>query len=102
MKLRYPLAVVLVAFAPALAVAGEGSLRGSPQSMSRQHDVAVDEELTFYRTPAAVRREVEAGTLEPLTGNENYQIANVSFAYAVPEVRMLVERLSQQYRTACG
>jgi hypothetical protein len=102
MKFWYPLAVVSVALAPALALAGEGSLRGSPQSMTKQHDVAVDEELTFNRTPAAVRREVEAGTLEPLVGNENYKIANVSFAYAVPEVRMLVERLSLQYRTACG
>ena len=102
MKLWYPLTVVSVVLAPALAIAGEGSLRGSPQSMAKQHDVAVDEELTFYRTPDAVRREVEAGTLEPLTGNENYKIANVSFAYAVPEVRMLVERLSEQYRTACG
>jgi hypothetical protein len=102
MKFWYPLAVVSVVLAPALAIAGEGSLRGSPQSMTKQHDVAVDEELTFYRTPAAVRREVEAGTLEPLLGNENYKIANVSFAYAVPEVRMMVERLSAQYRTACG
>ena len=102
MKFWYPMAVVSVVLAPALAHAGEGSLRGSPQSMTKQHDVAVDEELTFYRTPDAVRREVEAGTLEPLTGNENYKIANVSFAYAVPEVRMMVERLSAQYRTACG
>ena len=86
---------------PAAAMA-EGELRGSAASMTRQHFIAVDEELTFARTPKAVLAEVEAGTLTPLTGNEDYTIANVSFAYAVPEVRMLVERLAQQYRRACG
>jgi hypothetical protein len=90
-----------MAFVPATAFAAEGSLRGSPASMNRQHDVARDEELTFYRTPQAIQEEVEAGTLTPLEGNENYRIANVSFAYAVPEVRVFVERLSEQYRDAC-
>lgn len=70
--------------------------------MSRQHNIALDEELTFYKTPGAVLAEVSAGTLTPLEGNEDYRIANVSFAYAVPEVRMLVERLAAQYRSACG
>jgi hypothetical protein len=70
--------------------------------MDRQHDVAVEEELTFARTPDAVLREVMAGSLTELFGNDDYKIANVSFAYAVPEVRMLVERLAKQYRAACG
>lgn len=101
MTIRRLALTTLLALVPATAVAAEGSLRGSPASMSRQHDVARDEELTFYRTPKAVLQEVEAGTLTPLEGNENYRIANVSFAYAVPEVRMFVERLSEQYRAAC-
>jgi hypothetical protein len=93
---------VLLVLTPATLFAGEGSLRGSPESMIRQHNIAVEEELTFARTPANIVNEVEAGVLTRLTGNENYRFAGVSFAYAVPEVRMLVERLSAQYRTACG
>ena len=102
MTVRMIMAVALIALVPGAALAAEGSLRGSPASMSRQHDVAVQEELTFARTPTSVQAEVEAGTLTPLAGNENYKIANVSFAYAVPEVRLLVERLAEQYRSACG
>jgi hypothetical protein len=102
MKFWYSWAVASIVLAPSLALAGEESLRGSPGSMERQHHVAVEEELTFHRTPQAVLKEVEAGTLTPLAGNEDYRIANVSFAYAVPEVRMMVERLSKQYRAACG
>ena len=98
---RQLMGVILLACLPA-GLAAEGSLRGSSASMLRQHDIALDEELTFYRTPQAVLAEVEAGTLTPLTGNDDYRVANVSFAYAVPEVRMFVERLASQYRNACG
>jgi hypothetical protein len=94
------LAVLLLL--PFGAAAAEESLRGSPASMDRQHDVALQEELTFMKTPAAIRAEVEAGVLTALEGNEDYRIANVSFAYGVPEVRLFVERLAKQYRAACG
>jgi hypothetical protein len=99
--LRY-MTAALFALPPAAAFAAEGSLRGSTASMNRQHDVAIEEELTFYRTPGAVLAEVAAGVLTELPGNDDYRVANVSFAYAVPEVRMFVERIAQQYRQACG
>ena len=103
MQVRHFMTTALLALMPASAIAAAStSLRGSPSSMERQHDVAVDEELTFYRTPGAVLAEVAAGTLTELAGNADYRVANVSYAYAVPEVRMLVERLAQQYRLACG
>jgi hypothetical protein len=92
----------LLAIMPATAAAANGSLRGSPASMSRQHDIAVLEELTFYRTPGGVLAEVSAGTLTPLDGNADYTVANVSYAYAIPEVRLFVERLAAQYRSTCG
>lgn len=82
--------------------AAANSLRGSPQSIRRQHGVALEESLTFYRTPGAIIAEVAAGTLTPLEGNGDYRVANVSFAYAVPEVRVFVEQLAQHYRSACG
>ncbi len=102
MTVRHYTMAALMALVPATVFGAEESLRGSPASMSRQHDVAVEEELTFHRTPAAVLAEVRAGTLRTLPGNSDYRIANVSFAYAVPEVRMLVERLAAQYHAACG
>src|SRR5687767_14588468 len=92
----------LVAIMPATAAAANGSLRGSPASMSRQHDIAMMEELTFYRSPGGVLAEVSAGTLTPLDGNADYTVANVSYAYAIPEVRLFVERLAAQYRSTCG
>ena len=103
MKIRDLATTALIALISAsTAAASNSSLRGSPASMSRQHNIAVEEELTFYDTPGAVLAEVAAGTLTPLEGNADYRIANVSFAYAVPEVRMFVERLGAQYRSACG
>jgi hypothetical protein len=102
MTVRHYATVALLALLPATVFASEGSLRGSSASMSRQHDVAVEEELTFYRTPGAILAEVAAGTLAILPGNSDYRVANVSFAYAVPEVRLFVERLAQQYRSTCG
>jgi hypothetical protein len=102
LRIRNYITPLLVALVPATAGAAGSTLRGSPASMSRQHDIAVEEELTFAKTPGAVLAEVSAGTLTPLDGNDDYEIANVSFNYAVPEVRMLVERLAEQYRAACG
>ena len=100
---RSRLLAALWALLPVTALASDGSLRGSAASMSHQHEVAIDEDLTFSRTPGAVLAEVAAGTLTELTGNADYRVGgNVSFAYAVPEVRVLVERLGQQYRNACG
>lgn len=98
-KLMY---VALFAMLPTAGIAAEESLRGSPASMTRQHNMAVEDDRTFFRTPKAVLKEVEAGTLTHLAGNEDYRTANVSFPYAAEEVRMLVERVAREYRAACG
>ena len=102
MRTRNFLATALLALMPAAAHAAEGSLRGSPASMVRQHNIALEENLDFNRTPDAVLKEFEAGTLTHLPGNEDYRTANVSYPYAVPEVRMLIERVARDYRAACG
>jgi hypothetical protein len=102
MRTREFICTALLALLPTAIFAAEGSLRGSPESMTRQHGIALEEDLSFARTPKAVLKEVEAGILTPLPGNADYRTANVSFAYAVPEVRMLVERLAKEYRATCG
>jgi hypothetical protein len=78
------------------------TLRGSPASVERQYRVAKDHDFTFLRTSQQVQQFVERGYLVRLPGNENYTLARVSHPYARPEVKLFVERLSAQYRAACG
>lgn len=97
-------AVVLMAFlvvsAPAAGKAQ--SLRGSRASMHAQNRQADLHDFTRMETPAQVRRFVELGLIVRLHGNRNYRLHNVGYPYARPEVKMFVERLSSQYRAACG
>jgi hypothetical protein len=79
------------------------SLRGSPAAMQQQNQVARQHGLTFYRTPAEIRQAVADGDLVKLEGNENYAVADfVRFPYLQPEGVLFIERLSEQYRDACG
>jgi hypothetical protein len=102
MRKRDIFATALLALVPTAVIAAEGSLRGSPQSMTRQHAIALEEDRSFFRTPGAVLEEVAEGGLTPLDGNADYRTANVSFPYAAPEVRLLVERVAKEYRATCG
>jgi LysM repeat protein len=86
----------------ALPAAEAQSLRGSRTSMQRQHAVARQEDFTFLRTAADVRRFVENGLLVPLRGNAHYKVDAVSFPYARAAVKLFVERLADQYHAACG
>ena len=90
--------VALVAATPAQAQ----TLRGSRASMVRQNNVAKAHDYTFLRTTTDVGRFVDRGYLVPITGNSNFELAGVSFPYARPQVRTFVQRLSAQYREACG
>lgn len=92
----------LVAVTVAGPLSGQ-SLRGGLASMQEQHQRAIDYDYTFTRDPNHVRRFVDLGLLVPLPGNDNYVLDDeVSFGYARKEVRTFVERLSRQYRSACG
>lgn len=78
------------------------SLGGSPASMNRQHRQARAHDFTFMESAARIRRFVAADLLVPLEGNRDYDLHEVSYPYARPAVRLFVERLSGQYRSACG
>lgn len=98
---------VTAALAGAMIMAGASSadaqsLRGSPQTMQQQHRVAIQHDYTFIQTSAQLRRFVNAGLLVQLPGNANYELVRVSHAYARPAVKLFIERLSAQYRSACG
>jgi hypothetical protein len=77
-------------------------LRGSPASMARQHAVAVASELSFVGTLEEMERLAAAGELVPIYGGRHYEVMDWVFPYAIPEVRLFVERLAAQYREACG
>jgi LysM repeat protein len=70
--------------------------------MQKQHRIARDHDYTFLQTSTQVRRFVDMGLLVHLPGNANYSLASVSHPYARPAVKLFVERLSAQYRAACG
>jgi hypothetical protein len=70
--------------------------------MKHQHDVALEHQYTFLKTPAQVREYVAKGRLEELSGDANYVLNKVSFPYARREVRLFVERVAADYRAATG
>src|SRR5688572_15293379 len=102
MKRALSTAVVGLILSANLAGLHAQSLRGSAVAMRRQNTVAQDQNFSFLQTSASVRRFVEAGLLEPVRGNSNYELAGVSHPYARPAVKLFIERLASQYKTACG
>lgn len=79
------------------------TLLGSHESMLRQNEEAREHDFTYLRTSADVRDYAQQGLLVRLSGSSDYELADdVSFPYARPEVKTFVERLSDQYRGACG
>jgi len=104
--LRGTLAAAIVVIAgsvlgPAPALEAQ-SLRGSAASLDRQNEQARLHGFSYLRTPAEVRNFVEQGHLVPVTPNADFDLHQVSFPYARPAVRIFIERLASQYRSACG
>jgi hypothetical protein len=100
----FPLVLTLTLAAAPAARADEApssSLRGSPASMVRQNRVAKENDYSFLRDAAEVRRMAENGFLVRMEGNVDYRMAKVSHPYARPVVETFVERLAGQYRDAC-
>lgn len=94
--------LLLLGVAGNLSHAGAQSLRGSSASMDRQAQQANVHDFTYLRDGNQVRRFVDAGYLVPVRGDRNFYLKGVSFPYARPELRLFIERLSGQYRRACG
>lgn len=94
------LLLLLLAFAATEASAQ--SLRGGQGSLQRQQRMARQHDFTFLASSSQVQRFVEAGYLVRVRGNRDFELSGVSFPYARPEVKLFLERLSAQYRNACG
>jgi hypothetical protein len=78
------------------------SLIGSKASLVRQNQAARQHDYTYLRTTSQVNEFVRRGLLVRIRGNSDYRVADVSFPYARTEVKTFVERLGEQYRSACG
>lgn len=98
--LRAAVLATVVLAAPASVWAQ--SLRGSPASLDRQNRAARDHDFTFIETTARVRTFAEKGYLVRIRAGRDFELHGVSHPYARPEVALFVERLSGQYRAACG
>jgi hypothetical protein len=70
--------------------------------LNLQTEQAARHDFTYLPGTAQVRRFVDAGLLVAVEGNRNYALKEVSFPYARPEAKLFIERLSGQYRQACG
>lgn len=93
-----PAAVVLAA----VPAAGAQSLRGSPASVDRMYERAVDEGLPFNETASDVRAAAGSGSLVRLEAGPNVTLRRVAFPYVTPTTGAFVERFGAQYRDACG
>ncbi len=95
---------VLAAAIVAVPFVRAQSLMGSRDSLLRQNAEAQGHDFTYLRTSSDVRAFARKGLLVRLRGNSDYRLASdyVSFPYARPEVKVFIERLSDQYRAACG
>lgn len=91
------LAILLVA-----SSASAQTLRGSRASLDRQNQQAQRHDFTYLDGRQDVQRFVGAGLLVPVKGNRHYQLSDVSFDVARPEVKLFIERLSAQYYRTCG
>jgi len=92
---------VVVLLALPLA-AGAQSLSGSAGAMNRQIQEAARHDFTYIQSPAQLQRFVDSGYLVPLSGDRHYSLKEVSYPYARPAVRDLVELLAKDYHAACN
>jgi hypothetical protein len=98
------LAALCLLTLPAASLTDAQSLVGSRESLLRQDEQAQAHGFTYLRTSADVRDYAKRGLLVRLRGNADYDVESdeVSFPYARPEVKLFIERLADQYRSACG
>src|SRR6478735_7452392 len=78
------------------------SLRGSRASIDRMYRHARSERLSFFQTPASVRRAVDARRLVRLEPDSSYELHEVTYPYVRPATRTFVRRIARQYLVACG
>jgi hypothetical protein len=97
-----PAATVLILAAVASSPLAAQSLRGSETSVRRMYSHAQSADLHFFTTGRGIRNAAEDGSLARLSPNRDYTLEGVSYPYVRPITRTFVQRLAEQYRSACG
>jgi hypothetical protein len=93
--------IAIVALVPP-SLARAQSLRGSRASINRMYRDARAEDLSFFETPAGVRRAVKKGWLVKLVPDANFALHEIGYPYVRPSTRLFVQRLADEYRDECG
>lgn len=78
------------------------SLSGSARSLDRQNSQARSHDFSYLRDSRQLQRFVSLGLLVRVRSDRNAELHAVSFPYTRPEVKTFIDRLSGQYRRACG
>ena len=94
--------VTVITLSTAIGVSEGASLRGTGSSLNRQNQEAHRHDFTFLRSAPQAWQFVEKGYLVRVHENDNFRLKDVSFPIARPAVKLFIERLSEQYRSACG
>jgi hypothetical protein len=93
----------LVSLAAPPPAAATASLQPTRAGLLRQAASARSHGFDHLENAEQVHDFVRKGLLTTLRGNDDYHIhAGVRYAVARPEVKLFIERLARQYRTACG
>ncbi|HDZ08180.1 DUF5715 family protein [Pseudohongiella sp.] len=95
-------ALVAILLIAAVSTAQAQTLRGSRESITQQNQHAVTHGYTFVQTSSQVTDLVNTGELVRVGATRTMVLHNVSYPYARPPVKTLIERLSAQYFNACG
>ena len=98
----FPSSTALLLTVASVAPLSAQSLRGSQTSVTRMYNHAQAADLHFFTSGRGIRNAAEDGSLVKLQPNQNYTLVGVSYPYARPVTRTFLERLSAQYRSACG
>lgn len=101
MTVRFVVVVLLVGIATANSVAQ--SLRGSKASVAKQFEQVREHDFTRLPNSEELHRFISLGLLVRLASNGNYTVDEyVSHPFIRPATKLFVERVSGQYRAACG
>lgn len=99
----YALLLGAALLAPLAAPGAEGqSLIGSKASLHRQGEAARLHGYSYLRNAIQVEDFVDRGLLVRVKNTSDLWLVGATFPYARPEVKLFLERLSEQYRDACG
>lgn len=77
------------------------SLRGSASSLDRQNRAANQASLKRHRTPRELMKSVKRGKLVRVTGRGRFELHNVSYPYAHPDLKTFLGQLARAFQRVC-